>query len=87
MNVAMLYFAHGTLESHREDIRRIRFAAAKLERSCMILDDLPGLNTGRGKTAALGYINHGGTLNVPGMLQHQREFIQDRRSHADNDDS
>lgn len=42
MNVARLNFAHGTVEGHREDIRRIRLAAAKLERSCMILADLPG---------------------------------------------
>lgn len=42
MNVARLNFAHGTVEGHREDIRRIRLAAAKLERSCMILGDLPG---------------------------------------------
>ena len=42
MNVARLNFAHGTIEGHREDIRRIRLAAAKLERSCMILADLPG---------------------------------------------
>lgn len=42
MNVARLNFAHGTVEEHRENIRRIRLAAAKLERSCMILADLPG---------------------------------------------
>ncbi|MDH4206772.1 MAG: pyruvate kinase [Desulfobacteraceae bacterium] len=42
MNVARLNFAHGTVEGHREDIRRIRLVAAKLERSCMILADLPG---------------------------------------------
>jgi pyruvate kinase len=42
MNVARLNFSHGTVESHREDIRRIRSAAAKQERSCMILVDLPG---------------------------------------------
>jgi pyruvate kinase len=41
MNVARLNFAQGTVEGHREDIRRIRLAAAKLERSCMILADLP----------------------------------------------
>ena len=42
MNVARLNFAHGTVEGHREDIRRIRLAAAKLGRSCMIFADLPG---------------------------------------------
>jgi pyruvate kinase len=30
MNVAKLHFAHGTVEGHREDIRRIRFVAGKL---------------------------------------------------------
>ena len=29
---------------------------------------LQSVNTGRDKTSALGFINHGGTLNVPGML-------------------
>lgn len=33
-----------------------------------MLGILQPLNTGRGKTSALGFINHGGTLNVPGML-------------------
>jgi phosphoketolase len=33
-----------------------------------LLGTLQPLNTGRGKTAALGFINHGGTLNVQGML-------------------
>lgn len=42
MNVVRLNFAHGTVEGHREDIRRIRLVAAKLERSCLILADLPG---------------------------------------------
>jgi pyruvate kinase len=42
MNVARLNFAHGTVDGHREDIRRIRSAAAKSERSCLILADLPG---------------------------------------------
>ena len=42
MSVARLNFAHGTIDGHREDIRRIRLAAAKLDRSCMILADLPG---------------------------------------------
>jgi pyruvate kinase len=42
MNVARLNFAHGTLQGHREDIRRIRAVAAKLQRHCMIMADLPG---------------------------------------------
>lgn len=33
-----------------------------------LLGTLQPLNTGNGLTAALGFINHGGTLNVPGML-------------------
>ncbi len=33
-----------------------------------ILGALQPLNTGNGRTAALGFINRGGTLNVPGML-------------------
>ncbi len=43
MNVARLNFSHGTLEGHKEDIRRIRSVAAKLNRSCTILADLPGI--------------------------------------------
>lgn len=42
MNVARLNFAHGTLQGHREDIRRIRAVAARIERSCLIMADLPG---------------------------------------------
>jgi pyruvate kinase len=42
MSVARLNFAHGTLEGHREDIRRIRAVAAKPMHSCTILADLPG---------------------------------------------
>ncbi|MDX9835382.1 MAG: pyruvate kinase [Desulfobulbus sp.] len=42
MNVARLNFAHGTLEGHREDIRRIRTVAAGLKRHCLIMVDLPG---------------------------------------------
>ncbi|MFO8089337.1 MAG: pyruvate kinase [Desulfatiglandaceae bacterium] len=42
MNVARLNFAHGTLQGHREDIRRIRAVAAKLQLHCMIMADLPG---------------------------------------------
>ena len=42
MNVARLNFAHGTLEGHKEDIERIRTVAARLERHCLIMADLPG---------------------------------------------
>jgi pyruvate kinase len=41
-NVARLNFAHGSVEGCRGDIRCIRLAAAQLERSCLILADLPG---------------------------------------------
>jgi pyruvate kinase len=42
MNVARLNFAHGTLQGHKEDIRRIRAVASKLHRHCLIMADLPG---------------------------------------------
>ncbi|HBI14739.1 MAG TPA: pyruvate kinase [Desulfobulbaceae bacterium] len=42
MNVARLNFAHGTLDGHRQVIRRIRAVAEKLQRHCMIMADLPG---------------------------------------------
>jgi pyruvate kinase len=42
MNVARLNFSHGTVEEHRDDIRRIRAVAAALNRTCLILADLPG---------------------------------------------
>lgn len=42
MNVARLNFAHGTQQGHREDILRIRTVAAKLQRHCLIMADLPG---------------------------------------------
>jgi pyruvate kinase len=42
MNVARLNFAHGTLDGHRQIIRRIRAVAEKLQRHCMIMADLPG---------------------------------------------
>lgn len=42
MNVARLNFAHGTVPGHSEDIRRIRAVAARTERSCLIMADLPG---------------------------------------------
>src|SRR4030042_919581 len=34
----------------------------------VVIGTLQPLNTGNDRTRALGYINHGGTLNVPGML-------------------
>jgi phosphoketolase len=34
----------------------------------ILLGVLQPLHTGNGQTTALGFINHGGTLNVPGML-------------------
>ena len=42
MNVARLNFAHGTRQGHKEDIRRIRTVAARIERHCLIMVDLPG---------------------------------------------
>jgi len=42
MNVARLNFAHGSLQGHKEDIRRIRAVSARIERYCMIMADLPG---------------------------------------------
>ena len=42
MNVARLNFAHGTRRGHREDIRRIRTVAARLQRHCLVMVDLPG---------------------------------------------
>ena len=42
MNVARLNFAHGTLQGHGEDIQRIRKVAARLQRHCLIMADLPG---------------------------------------------
>jgi pyruvate kinase len=49
MNVARLNFAHGTLQGHKEDIRRIRTVAARLEGHCLIMADLPGPKTRIGK--------------------------------------
>jgi pyruvate kinase len=40
MNVARLNFAHGSLQGHKEDIRRIRAVSARIERYCMIMADL-----------------------------------------------
>lgn len=42
MNVARLNFAHGTRQGHREDIRRIRTVAARLQHHCLIMVGLPG---------------------------------------------
>ena len=42
MNVARLNFAHGTVQGHKEDIRRIRAVSSRIERYCMIMADLPG---------------------------------------------
>lgn len=42
MDVARLNFSHGTWETHREAIQRIRSVAAELGRDCLILADLPG---------------------------------------------
>jgi pyruvate kinase len=42
MNVARLNFAHGSLEEHKENIRNIRAMAAKLNRYCQTMVDLPG---------------------------------------------
>ena len=42
MSVARLNFSHGTLEGHRENIRRIRSVAAQLDRVVTTLIDLPG---------------------------------------------
>lgn len=49
MNVARLNFSHGTLEEHREDIHRIRDVAGRLNHSCTILADLPGIKIRVGK--------------------------------------
>jgi len=40
MNVARLNSAHGTLQGHREDIRRIGTVAARLQLHCLIMADL-----------------------------------------------
>ena len=42
MNVARLNFSHADLDDHRENIRRIRSAAAQVGRLVTILADLPG---------------------------------------------
>ena len=62
MNVARLNFAHGTLQGHGEDIRRIRTVAKKLQRHCMIMADLPGPKMRIGKL-----------LNEPHILKKGQE--------------
>ncbi len=42
MNLARLNFSHGTFDSHREVIGRIRHVAKRLERRVSIMADLPG---------------------------------------------
>ena len=42
MSVARLNFSHGSIEDHRQNIRRIRSAASKTGRVVAILTDLPG---------------------------------------------
>jgi pyruvate kinase len=42
MSVARLNFSHGSLKEHREDIRRIRSVAKRLDRMVAIMIDLPG---------------------------------------------
>jgi len=64
MNVARLNFAHGTVQGHREDIRRIRAVAARTERSCLIIADLPGPKIRIGKL-----------MNEPLLLEKGNEVI------------
>ncbi len=64
MNVARLNFAHGTLEGHKEDIGRIRAVAARLQRHCMIMADLPGPKIRIGKL-----------LNEPLILEKGQEVV------------
>lgn len=75
MNVARLNFSHGTVEGHREDIRRIRLTASKSGRSCMILADLPGPKIRIGKLAGDSLLLKKGdrttltTKDVPGTAE------------------
>ncbi len=64
MNVARLNFAHGSTESHKEDIQRIRSVAARLQRHCMIMADLPGPK-----------IRVGNLLHEPLLLEKGQEVI------------
>lgn len=64
MNVARLNFAHGTLQGHREDIRRIRAVAERLQRPCLILADLPGPKLRIGKL-----------MNEPLLLEKGNEVV------------
>lgn len=76
MSVARLNFAHGTLEGHKEDIRRIRAVAARLMRSCTILADLPGPKIRIGKLLSEPVVLEKGdavtltTKHVPGTASH-----------------
>lgn len=49
MNVARLNFSHGDFAEHKENIRNIRAAAAKLNRPAGIIVDLPGVKMRIGK--------------------------------------
>jgi len=64
MNVARLNFAHGSLKGHKEDIRRIRAVAARIECHCMIMADLPGPKIRIGKL-----------LNEPLLLEKGNKVI------------
>ena len=69
MNVARLNFAHGTVQGHREDIRRIRAVADRTERSCLIMADLPGPKIRIGKL-----------MNEPLLLEKGNEVILTARN-------
>ena len=64
MNVARLNFAHGTVQGHREDIRRVRAVAARTARSCLIMADLPGPKIRIGKL-----------MHEPLLLEKDQEVI------------
>jgi pyruvate kinase len=51
MNVARLNLAHGTLQEHRQEIKRIRSVAVQMARTVTILMDLPGPKIRIGKLA------------------------------------
>jgi len=63
--------AHIAASRLREDLYP-EFAKARVfvthTRPEVVIGTLQSLNTGNDRTGALGYINHGGILNVPGML-------------------
>ncbi len=52
MAVARINFAHGTLQGHREVIRRVRAVASRTGIPCMILGDLPGPKIRVGRLSA-----------------------------------